>query len=126
MYNLIFFCAKVKTSGSYLLVGEFLSRVCLLWMIEPVDPDHHVAAPGLPHALDAANKGQVGSPSRQEHGTVTDADHLSAAYNRLVEELLGLALHTSSLEGEDGGVRGMRDGFERISKCQSKFFFLIT
>lgn len=67
-------------------------------MIEPVDSDHHVAAPGLPHALDAADEGQVGPPGRQEHGTVTDADHLSAAYNGLVEELLGLALHTTSLQ----------------------------
>lgn len=82
----------------YLLVSEFLARVCLLWMIEPIDPDHHVAAPGFPHALDAANEGQVGPASRQEHCTVPDADHLSATDNGLIEKLLGLALHTTSLE----------------------------
>lgn len=68
-------------------------------MIEPVDPDHHVAAPGLPHALDAADEGQVGPAGGQEHGAVTDADHLSPAHNGLIEELLGLALHAASLSG---------------------------
>lgn len=68
-------------------------------MIEPVDPDHHVAAPRLPHALDAADEGQVGPAGGQKHGTVTDADHLSAAHNGLIEEFLRLALHTASLSG---------------------------
>lgn len=68
-------------------------------MIEPVDPDHHVAAPGLPHALDAADKRQVGPAGGQEHSTVPDADHLSAAYNGLIKELLSFSLHTASLSG---------------------------
>lgn len=85
-------------SHSYLLVGEFLSRICLLWMVEPVDPDHHVAAPGLPHALDASDEGQVRPAGGQKHGTVTDADHLPASHDGLVEELLGFAFHSSSLK----------------------------
>lgn len=68
-------------------------------MIEPVDPDHHVAAPGLPHALDATDEGQVGAASGQEHCTVPDADHFSATHNGFVEELLSLPLHTASLSG---------------------------
>lgn len=71
-------------------------------MIEPVDPDHHVAAPRLPHALDAADERQVWSAGRQEHGTVTDPDHLPTSHNGLVEELLRLALHAASLMG---GIR---------------------
>lgn len=82
---------------SYLLVGEFLAGVRLLWMIEPVDPDHHVAAPRLPHALDAADEGQVGPAGGQEHGAVADADHLSSSHDGLVEELLSFALHAASL-----------------------------
>lgn len=66
-------------------------------MVEPVDTDHHVAAPGLPHALDAANEGQVGAAGRQEHGTVADPDHLLAADNGLIEKFLGFALHSTSL-----------------------------
>lgn len=85
------------SENSDLLVSEFLARVRLLWMIEPVDPDHHVATPGLPHALDAADKGQVGPTGGQKHSTVPDADHLSATHDGLIEELLGLALHTASL-----------------------------
>lgn len=84
---------------SYLLVGEFLAGVCLFWMIEPVDSDHHVAAPRFPHALNAADKGQVGPAGREEHGAITDADHFSAAHNGLIEELLSLALHATSLKG---------------------------
>lgn len=68
-------------------------------MIEPVDSDHHVASPGLPHALDAADEGQVGAAGGQEHGTVTDTDHLSATDDGLIKELLSFALHTSSLSG---------------------------
>lgn len=67
-------------------------------MIEPVNSDHHVAAPRLPHALYAADERQVGPAGRQEHSTVTDADHLSATHNSLIEELLSFALHTASLE----------------------------
>lgn len=66
-------------------------------MIEPVDSDNHVAAPRLPHALDSADEGQIRPTGRQEHGTVADADHLSAADNGFVEELLRFALHTASL-----------------------------
>lgn len=87
------------STNFYLLVCEFLAGVRLLWMIEPVDPDHHVAAPGLPHALDATDEGQVGAASGQEHCTVPDADHFSATHNGFVEELLSLPLHTASLEG---------------------------
>lgn len=68
-------------------------------MIEPVNSDHHVAAPRLPHALYAADERQVGPAGRQEHSTVTDADHLSATHNSLIEELLSFALHTASLCG---------------------------
>ncbi len=70
-------------------------------MIEPVDPDHHVAAPRLPHALDAADEWQVRPAGGQEHGAVADTDHLSASHNSLIEELLSLALHTSSLGGSE-------------------------
>lgn len=100
----MFYCFKVSRSAalhkppSYLLVGEFFAWVGLLWVVEPVDSDHHVAAPGLPHALDASDEGQVGSAGGQEHGTVADADHLSASNDGLVEELLSLALHTTSLQ----------------------------
>lgn len=69
-------------------------------MVEPVDPDHHVAAPGLPHALNAADEGQVGPPGGQEHGAVPDADRLSATHDGLVEELLGFPLHAASLEND--------------------------
>lgn len=87
-----------KLFDSCLLVGEFLARVGFLWVVEPVDPDHHVAAPGLPHALDAADEGQVWPSGGQKHGAVSDADHLSATHDGLVEEFLGLALHAASLE----------------------------
>lgn len=94
-----------------LLVGEFLAGVRLLRVVEPVDPDHHVAAPGLPHALDAADEGQVGPPGRQEHGAVPDADHLPATHDGLVEEFLGLALHSASLEKTEKCLQMKAAGF---------------
>lgn len=93
-----FFPLNQRTfSRSYLLVCELLARVGLLWVVEPVDPNHHVATPWLPHALDAADEGQVGPARWQEDGAVADADHLPAPDDGLVEELLGLALHTAPL-----------------------------
>lgn len=67
-------------------------------MVEPVDPDDHVAAPRLPHALDTADEGQVRPTGGQEHSAVTDADHLSTSHDGLVEELLSLAFHAASLK----------------------------
>lgn len=81
----------------HLALVEALARAGLLRVVEPLDADHHVAAPRLPHALDAADVGQVGAASRQEHGAVPDADHLLAAHDGLVEQLAGLALHATAL-----------------------------
>lgn len=78
---------------------ELLPRVSFFGVVEPFDSDHHVVPPGLPHALDAADVGQVGATGRQEDGTVPDADNLLPANDGLVEELAGLALHPTPLWG---------------------------
>lgn len=77
-----------------------LPQLGLLWVVEPLDLHHHVAAPRLPHALDAANVGQVGPPSRQEDGTVPDVQRLLAPDDGLVEQLPGLPLHAPPLQGD--------------------------
>lgn len=82
-----------------------LPQLGLLGMVEPFDLHHHVAAPRLPQALDAADIGQVGSSGRQEDGTVPDAQHLLASDNGLVEEFPGLSLHAAPLQGRPADAR---------------------
>lgn len=91
---------------SNLSVMKFLSRVGFLRMIEPFDTDHHVVSPGLPHALDVSNKWEVGSSSRQEHGTVSNTDHFLPTHYGFVEKLLCLPFHSSPLSEVKGKVKG--------------------
>lgn len=86
---------------AYLAFIEFFPRVGFFWVIKPFDSDHHVVPPRLPHALDAADVGQVGAASGEENGAVSDADDLLAPHNGLVEQLPGLPFHSSSLPRED-------------------------
>lgn len=100
-------------------------------MVEPVDSDHHVAAPRLPHALDPADKRQVWPASREEHSTVTDPDHLSASHYGLIEELLSFSLHSPSLKEQledqirsEDQIRGsvVVSGGDLRSKCSCLIF----
>lgn len=78
-------------------------------MVKPFDSDHHVVPPGFPHALDAANVGQVGAASREENCAVSDADDLLAPHYGLVEQFPGLPFHSSSLPREDHAGGSARD-----------------
>lgn len=49
--------------GLYLAISVSLPQACLLWVVEPLDPDHHAGAPRLPEALHSAHVGQLG-PAR--------------------------------------------------------------
>lgn len=46
--------------GLYLAVAVSLPQAGLLWVVEPLDPDHHAGAPRLPQALHSAHVGQLG------------------------------------------------------------------
>ena len=52
---------SVPIRDTHLALMELLARAGLLRMVEPLDTNHHIVAPGLPHALDPANIGQVGA-----------------------------------------------------------------
>lgn len=103
-------CAGVvRLPAPHLPIALPLPQLGLLGMVEPFDLHHHVAAPRLPQALDAADIGQVGSSSRQEDCTVPDAQSLLASDDGLVEEFPGLPLHASPLQGrpaEHSGEEG--------------------
>lgn len=49
--------------GLYLAVAVSLPQACLLWVVEPLDPDDHAGAPRLPEALHSTHVGQLG-PAR--------------------------------------------------------------
>lgn len=49
--------------GLYLAITVSLPQPSLLWVVEPLDPDHHAGAPRLPEALHSAHVGQLG-PAR--------------------------------------------------------------
>lgn len=95
-----------KGDESNLSVMKFLSRVGFLWMIEPFDTDHHVVSPGLPHALDVSNEGEVWSSSRQEHGTVSNTDRFLPTHYGFVEKLLRLPFHSPPLSEVEGKAKG--------------------
>ena len=46
--------------GLYLAIAVSLPQAGLLRVVEPLDPDHHAGAPGLPEALHPAHVGQLG------------------------------------------------------------------
>ncbi len=89
---------------------KLLSRVGFLRMIEPFDTDHHVVSPGLPHALDVSNEGEVWSSSRQEHGTVSNTDCFLPTHYGFVEKLLCLPLHSPPLSEIEGKANGFSLG----------------
>lgn len=78
-----------------------LAQLGLLGMVEPLDFDNHVAAPGFPHAFNAANVWQMWSSSRQEDSAVTDAQSLLAPYNCLVEQFPCFPFHATALQEKD-------------------------
>lgn len=47
----------------YLAIAVSLPQASLLWVVEPLDPDHHAGAPRLPEALHSTYVGQLG-PAR--------------------------------------------------------------
>lgn len=83
--------------GFYLAVAVSLPQASLLWVVEPLDPDHHTGAPWLPEALHSAHIGQLGPAGWQEHSAVPDTDCFLAPHNGLVEKLAGFTLQTSPL-----------------------------
>lgn len=60
----------------------------LLWMIEPLDSDNHIARVRLPHRNNSANVGTIGSSRGQKHCTITNLDRLSAPLYCLEELFL--------------------------------------
>lgn len=84
----------------YLAVTVTLPQARLLWVVEPLDPDHHAGTPRLPEALHSAHVGQLWPAGRQEDSAVPDTHCLLAPHNGLIEKLTGFTLQTSSLLGE--------------------------
>lgn len=60
-YLLLLFSRKdPQTSWPYLAIAVSLPQASFLWVVEPLDPDHHAGAPGLPEALYSSHVGQLG------------------------------------------------------------------
>lgn len=87
----------LASAGLYLAVTVTLPEARLLWVVEPLDPDHHAGTPRLPEALHSAHIRQLWPAGRQEDGAVPDTHCLLAPHNGLIEKLPGFALQTSSL-----------------------------